>query len=85
MQVSESAKGFGESLKGRLEMKGKKVSGKRVYVTFLKDGTIAFHPSNCTGEHYRMKGEGSVHLPKSTSATVLGETVLKVRQECKTQ
>ena len=66
-------------------MKGKKVSGQRVYVTFLKDGTIALHPSNCTGEYYRMRGKGSVHLTKSTPAAALGEVILRARQQCKTQ
>jgi len=64
---------------------GKKtVSGQRFYVTFLKDGTIAVHPSNCSGPYYRMRGPGSEHLSKNTTAAHLGESVLEMRNRCKT-
>lgn len=62
----------------------KKVSGRRVYVTFLKDGTIAIHPSNCRGDRYRMKNEGSIHVGKRITAEELGRSVLKVRADCLT-
>jgi DnaJ-class molecular chaperone len=65
-------------------MAAKKVSGKRVYVTFLKDGTIAVHPSNCTGRYYRMRGEGSIHLPKKTTPATLGKIVFDMRNKCRT-
>jgi len=64
-------------------MAKKTVSGRRVYVTFLKDGTIAIHPSNCTGDRYRMRGAGSKHLPKATSAAKLGEAVLAMSNQCR--
>lgn len=60
----------------------KKVSGRRVYVTFLKDGTVAIHPSNCRGDRYRMRGEGSIHVGKRITAAELGRSVLKVRDAC---
>jgi len=61
------------------------VSGRRVYVTFLKDGTIAIHPSSCTGPRYRMRGKGSIHMKKGSTARELGEAVLAMRQHCKTE
>lgn len=64
-------------------MAARTVTGRRVYVTFLKDGTVALHPSNCTGERYRMRGEGSVHLTKNPGPQKLGEAVLKMRDVCK--
>ncbi len=60
----------------------KKVSGRRVYVTFLKDGTIAIHPSNCRGDRYRMRGTGSIHIPKGTSSAELGRKIFEVRDAC---
>jgi protein subunit release factor A len=62
----------------------KQVSGRRVYVTFIKDGTIAIHPSNCRSDRYRMRGKGSIHVSKNTSAAELGRSVLKVRDVCLT-
>lgn len=62
----------------------KKVSGRRVYVTFLKDGTVVIHPSNCRGDMYRMRGKGSIHIGKRITAAELGRRVLKVRDECLT-
>jgi hypothetical protein len=62
----------------------KSVSGKRIYVTFLKDGTIAVHPSNCTGAYYRMRGKDSVHLRKNTSPEELGKAIFEMREKCKT-
>jgi len=62
----------------------KKVSGRRVYVTFLKDGTIAIHPSNCRRDRYRMRGAGSIHIPKGTSPAELGRKILEVRDVCLT-
>ena len=66
-------------------MASNKVSGKRVYVTFIKDGTIAVHPSNCTSSYYRMRGSGSVHLSKKTSPEELGKIVFQMRDNCKTK
>lgn len=63
--------------------RGKRVKGRRVYVTFLHDGTVALHPSNCTGRYYRMRSEGSVHLGKRISAKDLGEAILNMRAKCK--
>lgn len=60
-----------------------KVKGRRVYVTFLPDGTIAIHPSNCTGPRYRMRDEDSIHIPKSKTPTGLGKKILSVRETCK--
>lgn len=62
----------------------KKVSGRRVYVTFLKDGTVAIHPSNCRGDRYRMRDEGSIHKGKRITAAELGRYVLQVRDACLT-
>lgn len=62
----------------------KSVSGRRIYVTFLKDNTIIIQPSNCTGEYYRMRNKGSVHLSKNTTAEKLGKTIFEMRNECKT-
>ncbi len=63
----------------------KKVSGKRIYVTFLHGGTIALHPSNCTGERYRMKTDGSKHVSSGTSDEELGKLVRAMLNECKTE
>jgi hypothetical protein len=63
-------------------MRKKKVTGRRVYVTFLHDGTIALHPSNCTGPYYRMRNKGSIHLSKHTPAAKLGQKVLAMRDQC---
>jgi hypothetical protein len=60
----------------------KKVSGRRVYVTFLKDGTIAIHPSNCRKERYRMRGKGSIHVNKRKNAEEIWQIVLMVRDAC---
>jgi len=65
--------------------RAKRVKGRRVYVTFLHDGTIAIHPSNCTGPKYRMRDPGSVHLKPSTTARELGEAVLAMREQCKVE
>jgi len=65
-------------------MSARSVSGRRVYVTFLHDGTIAVHPSNCTASRYRMRGEGSVHLSKTVSDEDLGRAVRDMRSQCKT-
>lgn len=62
----------------------KRVSGQRVYVTFLKDGTIAIHPSNCRGDRYRMRGGGSIHIGKETTAAELGRKIFEVRDACLT-
>ena len=62
----------------------KQVTGRRVYVTFLKDGTVAIHPSNCRGEKYRMRSEGSIHIGKRATAAELGRAILKVRDICAT-
>ena len=61
----------------------KRVSGKRVYVTFLGDGTVAFHPARCAGERYTMMSEGSVHKGKRLSAEEIGKIVLEVRDRCR--
>jgi hypothetical protein len=60
----------------------KRVSGRRVYVTFLADGTVAFHPARCTGERYTMMSKGSVHKGKHLTAEEIGETLLQVRDRC---
>ena len=60
----------------------KSVSGKRVYVTFLHDGTIALHPSVCSGPRYKMESKGSIHLSKKVTAKELGEAVLRLRAAC---
>ena len=62
----------------------KQVSGQRVYVTFLKDGTIAIHPSNCRGDRYRMRGGGSIHISKESTAAELGRKIFEVREACLT-
>jgi DnaJ-class molecular chaperone len=62
----------------------KQVSGRRVYVTFIKGGTIVIQPSNCRGERYRMRNKGSIHKPKNISATELGKYVLKIKDACLT-
>lgn len=61
------------------------VSGRRVYVTVLHDGTVALHPSVCTGPRYKMKGPGSIHLTKGISAEELGKAVFRVLEECRTE
>ena len=66
----------------RNHVMARKVSGRRVYVTFLKDGTVAIHPSNCRGERYRMRGEGSIHVGKRITTAKLGSSILKVRDAC---
>jgi hypothetical protein len=60
------------------------VTSRRVYVTFLHDGTVALHPSKCTGPRFRMMAEGSIHLGKRIPAKELGEAVLWVRDRCLT-
>jgi hypothetical protein len=60
------------------------VSGRRVYVTFLKDGTIAIHPSKCNQDRYRMMGKGSIHIPKGTTPKELGQKVMDIRNICLT-
>jgi hypothetical protein len=65
-------------------MATKRVSGRRVYITFIKGGTIVVQPSNCTGNRYRMRNSGSVHLPKKTSPEKLGKIVFEMRDKCKT-
>lgn len=62
----------------------KKVSGRRVYVTFLKDGTVVLHPSTCKGDRYRMRKKGSIHVGKRTTAEELGRSIFKVRAACLT-
>ncbi len=60
----------------------KKVKGKRVYVTFLHDDTIAIHPSNCKGDRYRMRNDGSIHISKNTTAPELGKRIFEVLKSC---
>jgi hypothetical protein len=60
----------------------KRVLGKRVYVTFLTDGTVAFHPARCIGERYSMMSKGSVHRGKHLTAEEIGKIVLQVRDRC---
>jgi len=61
----------------------KRVSGKRVYVTFLADGTVAFHPARCVGERYTMMSKGSVHRGKHLTADEIGKIVLQLRDRCR--
>jgi len=55
----------------------KKVSGRRVYVTFLKDGTVAIHPSNCRGDRYRMRGKVVFMLVNGLPPRTLGAACSK--------
>ncbi len=64
-------------------MAKKKVTRRRVYVPFLRDSTVAVHPSNCTGDRYRVRAKGSIHLSKNVSAANLGEAILAMCKNCR--
>jgi hypothetical protein len=63
----------------------KKTNGRRVYVTFLSDGSVAVQPSDCTGSKYSRLHEGiMLQEADRTDTKVIGGAVLKMRDKCKT-
>jgi hypothetical protein len=65
----------------------KKVSGRRVYVTFDSDGTATLHSSNCTGSEYKRGQHASEVLSETdaASAEAIGLAVLRTCQKCRTE
>lgn len=63
-----------------------KLSGRRVYVTFLSDGTVAVQPSDCTGLKYSRMPKGvRLHREDLSDTKAIGGAVLKMRDRCKTE
>ncbi len=62
-----------------------KMTGRRVYVTFMADGTVAVQPRDCTGSKYSRMHKG-ILLPADDIADskAIGGAVLKIRDKCKT-
>lgn len=69
-----------------MTQENKGLSGRRVYVTFLADGTVVIHPSDCTGTRFAKLNSEAEHLSKkdALSADVAWTAVLKARNRCKT-
>ncbi len=62
-----------------------KMTGRRVYVTFLADGTVAVQPSDCTGSKYSRMHKGVLLSAGAMADTqAIGGAVLKMRNKCKT-
>lgn len=61
-----------------------KLSGRRIYVTFMGDGTVAVQPSDCTGPKYSRIHKGLLlQAPDASDTGVIGKAVLKMRDQCK--